>query len=990
MIKVIPDLSKSEINDKYIKSKKINGFSNGEISFEDGTINEEDNIELSNDKEISSIKSVRNISLIGNDKNVLNNIEIEENGLLDLNETNNENIIEGIIKGLTINYNSETELVYNETDENISNKIKKIISNIKLTNLNESRYVNEKDNYKVEIPKIKNYKDLRKLVVAFKQPIQFSSTLFKTNKLGLKMALNAQVSFFPGNGTSIIKMILIMNEKKINLIDKKIITNFRNIADEILNLINKIAAGIYDINYEFESYLESIENEIKRNISLLEDNLNKTYNISEIYDDDVKEISEKLIKNIYEERYEYLIENYKNNNDELNELKNRTNFTNIITESNSNFQIFYNESLDKINKVYEDIKKFFYDINRRIENEYNIELEIDAYYGIDDELKIINQRYLEFISKLNDSIENEIYEFNNRINKEFKNIIESNLTEIEKIVEEMKYNERVKSMFNSWNKNSDKEAMISNFEKYRNIIYDIFNSMKNSIYDNYMNILKENEINQNLTSQLNEIIQNQTELFQKLEVFLNNLNLNFTIYVEDMKCFFNVEREISEKIKEGYIKYFLKPLSQLEDNYLTQEIINNITSEFSIRLNNIKLLIQNKTGSNGIYNSYTNLIVDYVNQVVNTYLSEEMISKTIERFNYSELLREQTENFYNSLNASNRKYEEVCYENYFKKHLESYISKPEEILNKLEQLNEIEKLRKNYTLGNITEIIINEIKYSIHESYTKIFKILENEYDKMFIDYPRSEYENSLKEGELNFITTFNNWLKSLKNDKGQMGIKNITIISKQLDPFKLQSLFNNETLFYYNFTYLTNKIKHDYNFRFCEGELHDYCPRSIKSTLPDEIDQYNYQIAKVRSAISEMKTLVTLSTNFISKEKTLSNLNSSNYYEEYKNLNNFKGDSIIADIISYLNEINSGDDNLIKPYFDRIKNEISTKFNENINIEKIRNMIILNITKNVFIFSDTLNANLRTMKSNIKSSIMRAFSNEQNYYKNKKYTSPP
>ena len=209
--------------------------------------------------------------------------------------------------------------------------------------------MNEKDNYKVEIPKIKNYKDLRKLVVAFKQPIQFSSTLFKTNKLGLKMALNAQVSFFPGNGTSIIKMILIMNEKKINLIDKKITTNFRNIADEINNLINKIGAGIYDINYEFENYLESIEKEIKGNISLLEDNLNKTYNISEIYDDDVKEISEKLIKNIYEERYEYLIENYKNNNDELNEIKNRTNFTNIITESNSNFQIFYNDKYFTMN-----------------------------------------------------------------------------------------------------------------------------------------------------------------------------------------------------------------------------------------------------------------------------------------------------------------------------------------------------------------------------------------------------------------------------------------------------------------------------------------------------------------------------------------------------------------------------------------------------------------------------------------------------------------
>ena len=64
MIKVIPDLSKSEINDKYIKSKKINGFSNGEISFEDGTINEEDNIELSNDKEISFSILFKKINVI--------------------------------------------------------------------------------------------------------------------------------------------------------------------------------------------------------------------------------------------------------------------------------------------------------------------------------------------------------------------------------------------------------------------------------------------------------------------------------------------------------------------------------------------------------------------------------------------------------------------------------------------------------------------------------------------------------------------------------------------------------------------------------------------------------------------------------------------------------------------------------------------------------------------------------------------------------------
>ena len=139
------------------------------------------------------------------------------------------------------------------------------------------------------------------------------------------------------------------------------------------------------------------------------------------------------------------------------------------------------------------------------------------------------------------------------------------------------------------------------------------------------------------------------------------------------------------------------------------------------------------------------------------------------------------------------------------------------------------------------------------------------------------------------------------------------------------------------------------------------------------------------------MKSTVILSTEFLSNEKTFSNLNSTEYYEYYKNMNNFKGDAIISDIISYVNELEYESEESIKPNIRNFSNIINQTFTKNLNIELIKNIIIQNITSNIFIIDDNITASLRKELSSIKSSIMRAFSAEKNYYSNSnnKYFSP-
>ena len=1006
--KIAPDLSNKvnnkgrrlQINDNQININQENDFSDGKTSFSDGKVNQDDSIQLS-DKIPSKMVSSKEMNLFGNSSNQVDDIEMEKDveGLLDLDDfkDDKDNIRKGLITGLKINSNSLTELISNEINENVSKKIKGLISNVKFNNEVVSRRLNNfyeeeelnKENYeKFKIPKVKSYKDLRKLVIAFKQPIQFSYGLFKTTKLGLKMALNAQVSFFPNNGTAVIKMVLVTDKEKKTVIEKKIETNFKKISQDIQNLVENLTTQLNIFNsFDFGKELENIGEQLKGNLSKLEQNLNNTKFISYIFDDELNDIGQYLKENFLDEKYKHLInkseitynllENNKKNVKDLNSVKT------IINKSNETFHNFYNNAYQKISNLEEKVNDFFSKM-KNITDELKkkvFDIDIDLYYGIKDELNIINNIYSQFINKIKSSIKNEEDKFDNQTYQNFKDTIEPNLIEIEGIAQEMQFNDKVKEVINDILKNTGKENVYSQFENYRTIIYDTLNSMIQLVNNNNENELQKKDLNITYTKLINDIEEKQNELFEALESFIN-YNLNFTLYVQDMECFFNIEKEIYEKRKKGYIDYILKPFRQIEDTFLTTNILNNIKSQINQQFSKFKNLINN-SDFNNLITELSNFLNIY-NEIQKKYLGEEMISKTVERFNNTDLINNNLKEFYNSLNNSYKKYESECYVNHFKKHLDYYISKPEEILNKIEQINEGQMLEKNYTIGNVTNIILNEIKYSIKDSYIKIQNIIENEYDKMFNDIPRSKFKDNKE---------FNAFEELFEEIKTFNFSDEINILSLSEDPFNIKDLNNNsESQFYYDFSHLIYQIKHDYAFRFCDGEeLYEYCPSFIKNDLLNEDQQYNSQISKARSVISQMKSTVILSTEFLSNEKTFSNLNSTEYYEYYKNMNNFKGDAIISDIISYVNELEYESEESIKPNIRNFSNIINQTFTKNLNIELIKNIIIQNITSNIFIIDDNITASLRKELSSIKSSIMRAFSAEKNYYSNSnnKYFSP-
>ena len=90
--------------------------------------------------------------------------------------------------------------------------------------------------------------------------------------------------------------------------------------------------------------------------------------------------------------------------------------------------------------------------------------------------------------------------------------------------------------------------------------------------------------------------------------------------------------------------------------------------------------------------------------------------------------------------------------------------------------------------------------------------------------------------------------------------------------------------------------------------------------------------MAKLRNAMNHVKNLVPLSKNVITNKNTLTNLNSSEIYEKYITNCNFKSYLIITEMLNYLNEMNSDENNLILPQINAIKDDTKSTFENNIN----------------------------------------------------------
>ena len=139
------------------------------------------------------------------------------------------------------------------------------------------------------------------------------------------------------------------------------------------------------------------------------------------------------------------------------------------------------------------------------------------------------------------------------------------------------------------------------------------------------------------------------------------------------------------------------------------------------------------------------------------------------------------------------------------------------------------------------------------------------------------------------------------------------------------------------------------FKYQYCKDEVYDICISNLIQDELDPISEYNYQMAKLRNAMNHVKNLVPLSKNVITKENSLTNLNSNEIYEKYTINSNFKSDLIITEILNYLNEMNSDENDLILPQINSIKYDTKSTFEDNINKGLLYGKIT-QIAKSIFV----------------------------------------
>ena len=198
--RIIPNISKSSFNTRRLNedSRKFEGNKNKGIIYHDKPLQKNDDNEekiswetIIEDKKVKKVISFKDFIIKSNNENQIN-LNLNINNDIDDIKNNENTIIKGLIKQITNKASSIISLHENNNDEKMTNKIFNLIKNITFI-----IYNNEKENKRI-IPKgllnLRNLLEMR-YIDTYAMPISYSYPLFRSNILGIKIGLIANVTF---------------------------------------------------------------------------------------------------------------------------------------------------------------------------------------------------------------------------------------------------------------------------------------------------------------------------------------------------------------------------------------------------------------------------------------------------------------------------------------------------------------------------------------------------------------------------------------------------------------------------------------------------------------------------------------------------------------------------------------------------------------------------------------------------------------------------
>ena len=753
-----PLLNNIENNENYKKIKKENNSTKNNYNEEkyDDSLNND--IILNEEDEINLISPKPFL------ENNINNIENNKNDFLTFDNENKENNLNENIK-YNINSNDKKNINKNQINNNVNKKINKENQNTKFNN-------NKEESNKLKNNLEKNNQINKNIN---KDKINYSDNKTNPKENNLKQSIkNTNIEFDNNNNQLNIKNNELNKNNSLDAIKNKYNNQNNNIIPNNINLYN------IEENNNIDEDINDEENDEKNNnISL-----NKQFINSKI----ITPIKENnLINNInssiqFEDSMNYLSNKDKNDLNSIklepNNINNRNNkeiSDNNYNSFNSNKNIYSEySSNNSFNTKSKQIMKRNKSARYSLQNQNNLTLlnslipQSDNSNKRSGSIKIPNFRKSVSNSSFNVNNNmkyilgaNSFFNFFHRpycansscyISKIRKNIFSNNLKE--KIIQ-------IINIKKNKNNNNVSRKLFKYFNLWKNIYKDIIK--KNRFNNNNFYISKKRK--KYFCVDIKKYLFNLTENYFKIK----NKNKNILL-----KKYYNKWKNIT------FEKIMLKPfntnicyVSKINRKYFIKDLKKNIEIVFKLKnnknkINLTKYLLKWKDLT---FNDYYN-IKKPINDNYNYYISK--IRKKI----FSNEFEKNIIRSLNQINKINKNKKNLCLNKYFQIWKNSafytifnYITKPL----KLKNNNMITKIRKKFFSNDVKKKLIKIINLKIKQRKIKINKFLNKWKELVFFIFNKPILSNNCylsKIRKLNSSKSINSKLKNYFKLKSQQEIK--------------------------------------------------------------------------------------------------------------------------------------------------------------------------------------------------------------------------
>ena len=917
-------------------------------------------------------------------------------------ELNDDITIGGLIQSIVTKSNQTLKFIKDggkELAKKYENKLKNLnlISENEIPSTNRLRVLSNEEyekNMKLQNEYEKNVNKLRDLAVlgeltdSLAQPITFKYELFKSNVLGIPLALRAHITWTPKSNLINIKLsfqrgtksyYLDNNEKNITINNyDNVLTSYKTLTMTIIKYLQENILGQIDKNNDklskliqkylkeysdkldsvleplsllFKTYFKTTLDNFKTQIfTNAKDGFNNLYN-----DLDIITFLESINSSLYNNNESNLKNLISKAETALKDVINshKSNLTNFVSKV-ENFITYSTKSINEL----KDYQKVGIDFYYRVKEIFNrIDVMMDSFS--DNLANALDSEFLLLQSYVNDDI--------------YMGQMDALIDNVEVVWDIFKNNDILKETIT----NSRADIIVNKLELVRKRYEEVKNTFLNKVKNAYENLKNTNIRNGN-----NQIQSMKTNLNKKENTLIDLIKTkvlyitNYEKYNEDIKKITRIENEISTIKLNAYQTYINNELNKITtDSFLSSTTIKNIEKEIE---DIIPLLIDNiKKGKVNEYKNNFNNILSKLTEVSSS-SNIENIKKNIENSFSSDNLKKLVSNYYNYVNENGISKYSPLVDEITKNSLDIYISEPVELINKIKGMTTDTEKNTERENDKLQKIVTEKKQNILNDVISRIKNLINTE-----VNYVRANINSNILKtsyaiiatGE--FYTNSNNLIEDLDNKisnylsklDSSLGLKT-TIQEKEED---INSKISE----------VAEKLRQNFYYLFCyeKDTLNSDCPNAQINKM-DEYDKYYFQLSKLRDALNHL-TLLQPYINDVINDDNLKSLSVDEFVNLYKNPINFDVNTVASQVRKYLEVLRKEGFENTKTNVEKLKEIIKKSFTSGNNLNSV---IFKTFFNKLFKIQDDLEENLDILFINVTRKARNGYTKDLNKYKDTEF----